>query len=244
MPNSLMRARDRIIFPLDVDTAGGAEEWVKCLKDRVGLFKIGLTLFVGEGPGVVRRVAEISGGRIFLDLKFHDIPETVSGAARAVRSLSGGIRFVTVHASGGAAMMKAAVSALGTEIGVLGVTVLTSQGEAEFKGQGMDQAVEARVSGLARMAKTAGCAGVVCSALEARAVKKELGPGFLVVTPGIRPKWATVPGDDQSRVLTPGEAVRTGADYVVVGRPISKAADPVEAAERVEHEIEDALKKN
>jgi orotidine-5'-phosphate decarboxylase len=236
-----MKAKDRIVFPLDFESADRALEFVERLKDRVGLFKIGLTLYISQGPGIIRRVASAAGGRIFLDLKFHDIPETVAGVARAVRTVSDGVRFLTVHAAGGEAMMRAAVSALGKEAGVLGVTVLTSQGAESLTSQGIREPVETRVLTLARAARDAGCAGVVCSGSEARAVKKDLGAEFLVVTPGIRPEWAAVSGDDQKRVLTPGEAVRSGSDYVVVGRPISGAKDPAEAAGRVEREIEEAL---
>ena len=139
-------------------------------------------------------------------------------------------------------MVRAAVEAVEGRVQVLGITVLTSLSEMDSKTSGYSKTVQERVLDLARVAKKAGCAGVVCSGREAKAVKEECGKDFIVVTPGIRPNWAAVSGDDQQRIMTPGEAIRNGADYVVVGRPISQAKDPVEAAEKITQEIMEALR--
>jgi orotidine-5'-phosphate decarboxylase len=236
-----LSAKDRIIFPLDGEALDHPIKWVKTLKDHVGLFKVGLALFVKEGPKVLNLIQEIAGKKVFLDLKFHDIPETVRAASSALKPVLDSVQFITVHTMEGEASVRAAVEAVENRIQVLGITVLTSLSEAELKAMGSTKTVLERVKDLARIAKMSGCAGVVCSAQEAKAVKQEFGKGFIAVTPGIRPQWAAVPGDDQQRVMTPGEAVRNGADYVVVGRPISKAPDPVEAADKIAHEIEEAL---
>jgi orotidine-5'-phosphate decarboxylase len=225
--------KDRIILPLDVDSLDQATRLVMDLDDHVGLFKIGLALYMKEGPRVIQSIQHIVGNRIFLDLKFHDIPETVRKASKVLVPLSRGIRFVTVHTSEGEIMVKAAVDALKGGTQVLGVTVLTSSG---------DQKTAARVLELSKIAKDAGCAGVVCSGHEAKPVKQELGKDFIVVTPGIRPRWSTIPGDDQKRVMTPQEAIMNGADYIVVGRPIHTAKNPVEAANKITTEIADALR--
>ncbi len=236
-----LSAKGRIIFPLDFDSLNLAIKFVETLRDHVGLFKVGLTLFVKEGPQVLHRIQQIAGNKIFLDLKFHDIPETVRSVSAVISSLSGEVTFITVHTSDGEAMVRAAVEATKDGTRVLGVTVLTSLSDVDLKAAGLRKTVQERVLDLSRIAKSAGCAGVVCSGHEARAVKQELGKDFIVVTPGIRPKWAAVSGDDQRRIMTPGEAILNGADYVVVGRPIYKAQDPVQAAEKIADEIEKAL---
>lgn len=235
-------AKDRIVLPLDFDSLDHALKFVKTLKDHVGLFKVGLTLFVKEGPQVLHRIQQIAGNKIFLDLKFHDIPKTVRSASAVVSSLSGAVKFITVHASEGEATVKAAAEAMKNRTQVLGITVLTSLSENDLKALGFKTTIQERVLDLSRTAKNAGCAGIVCSGYEAQAVKQGLGKDFIVVTPGIRPKWAAIPGDDQQRIMTPQEAILNGADYVVVGRPIYKAADPVEAAEKIAYEIADALR--
>ncbi len=218
-------------MPLDFESLDEATRLTKDLKDHVGLFKIGLALFVKEGPRVIQSIHDIAGDRIFLDLKFHDIPETVRKASEALIAVSQGIRFITVHTSEGEGAVKAAVGALKGKIRVLGVTILTSSG---------NQKTVTSVLELSRIAKKAGCAGVVCSGHEAKTVKKECGENFIVVTPGIRPVWASVQRDDQRRIMTPGEAIRNGADYIVVGRPIYKSPDPVDTAVRIAEEIEGA----
>ncbi|HZR45651.1 MAG TPA: orotidine-5'-phosphate decarboxylase [Candidatus Manganitrophaceae bacterium] len=241
MPVNLS-AKDRIVLPLDVGSFDEAKATIRKLKDGVGLFKVGLTLFVKEGKRLLEQLQdEVGGGRIFLDLKFHDIPETVGHASSAVASF--GVRFLTVHASDGERILKAAVAAMPEGSQVLGITVLTSLAESELRDLGIAMPVKERVLALAKVAGRAGCGGIVCSGLEAGDVKQACGRDFLVVTPGIRPAWTQVPGDDQRRVMTPGEAIRCGADYVVVGRPIYTASDPRGAAEKVAEEIEAAFQR-
>ena len=227
--------KDRIIFALDVASVDEAAKFTSLLKDHVGMFKVGLELFVAAGPAVVKAVRDNGGAGIFLDLKFHDIPETVKGAMRSASTL--GADLVTVHTSDGQMMMKAAVEAAGTSK-VLGVTVLTSLTADAFPEAGIDGKFtpESLVMHRALSAKAAGCAGIVCSGQEARAIREALGPDFLIVTPGVRSADDAI--GDQKRVVTPFEAVKNGADYIVVGRPIRKAQNPVEAAKRIAGEIE------
>ena len=218
--------RERIIFPLDVADLGAAVPWVERLAGSVGVFKIGLELWSAAGPEAARRVRAATRAGIFLDLKLHDIPATVEGAARALRPLAPFM--LTVHAAGGKAMVEAAVRGAGPDISVLGVTRLTS----------LEASLE-EVTELARLAREAGCGGVVCSGAEARAVRQAVGPELRVVCPGVRPAGADAA--DQVRVVTPAGAIRAGADYVVVGRPIRDAADPVAAAQAIAAEIASAL---
>ena len=230
--------KDRIMFALDVPDIDGARKYAGLLKDHVGFFKIGLELFVACGPEIVKTVRVVGGRGIFLDLKSHDIPETVKGAMRSAASL--GADFVTVHTSDGGSVLKAAVEAAGSTK-VLGVTVLTSLSKEAFPEAGIDPLFtpESLVVHRAKAAKAAGCAGIVCSGLEAKAVREALGPGFLIITPGVRTAEDAV--GDQKRVVTPFDAISNGADYIVVGRPIRNAPDPVEAAKRIAGEIERAL---
>jgi orotidine-5'-phosphate decarboxylase len=200
------------------------------------MFKIGGQLFTAEGPRAVTKLADL-GFDIFLDLKFHDIPNTVAHAVAAAAWLPR-VRLMTLHASGGLAMMRAAREAAGTKKNrpaLLAVTVLTSFDEASLREIGMEGPLGSRVVALARLAKTAGMDGVVCSALEAPAVRRELGPEFKILVPGVRPASAAT--NDQSRIATPGDAVRAGADYLVVGRPITAAANPRAAALKIVAEI-------
>jgi orotidine-5'-phosphate decarboxylase len=217
---------DRLIFPLDVDSLELALPWVERLRGSVGVFKVGLELFSAAGPEAVRAVREASGARVFLDVKLHDIPNTVEGAARALRACAPAM--LTVHTSGGKAMLEAAVRAAGPEILVLGVTRLTSLHAS------VDEVCE-----LARVAREAGCGGVVCSGAEAAAVRQAVGPSLRIVCPGVRPAGSDV--GDQARVVTPAAAIAAGADYLVCGRPIRDAADPVAAARAVAEEIAGAL---
>jgi orotidine-5'-phosphate decarboxylase len=203
------------------------------------MFKVGAQLFTSEGPRAVAKLAD-RGYDIFLDLKFHDIPNTVAHAVAAAARLPR-VRLLTLHSSGGLAMMRAAREAAGSKKNrplLLGVTVLTSFEEATLREIGMEGSLGSRVVALARLAKTAGLDGVVCSALEAPAVRRELGPEFKILVPGVRP--ATAAANDQSRVATPGDAVRAGADYLVVGRPITAAANPRAAALEIVAEIANA----
>jgi orotidine-5'-phosphate decarboxylase len=234
--------RERIILPLDFDTLDEAGRWAARLKGHVGLFKVGLELFTAEGPRSVLEVQRIADNRIFLDLKLHDIPETVRRTVAALKPLSDGVQFLTAHAAGSASMLEAAVEAAADKIMILGVSVLTSTGDDDSVDRGYAETVSGRVLELAKKAQTAGCAGVVCSAKEARSVRQACGPDFIVVTPGIRPEWSDVKKDDQRRVTTPAEAVTQGADYVVVGRPVTRADDPVRAADRIAEEIDQALR--
>lgn len=200
------------------------------------MFKVGGQLFTAEGPRAVTKLADL-GVDIFLDLKFHDIPNTVAHAVAAAVWLPR-VRLMTLHASGGLAMMRAAREAAGTNKNrpaLLAVTVLTSFDEPTLQEIGMQGSLGLRVVALARLAKSAGMDGVVCSALEARAVRRELGPEFKILVPGVRPASAAT--NDQSRIATPGDAVRAGADYLVVGRPITAAADPRVAAREIAAEI-------
>jgi len=200
------------------------------------MFKVGSQLFTAEGPRAVTKLADL-GFDIFLDLKFHDIPNTVAHAVAAAARLPR-VRLLTLHASGGLAMMRAAREAAGGKQSrplLLGVTVLTSFEEATLREIGIEGSLGSRVVALARLAKTAGLDGVVCSALEAPAVRRELGPEFKILLPGVRPAMAAA--NDQSRVATPGDAVRAGADYLVVGRPITAAANPRAAALEIGAEI-------
>ena len=213
-----------LIFPLDVPTLAHATEWVERLRDHVGLFKVGLELFSACGPDGVRAITG-AGGAVFLDVKLHDIPATVGGAARSLRALD--LAMLTVHAQGGKAMLEAAVEAIGDETKVLAVTRLTSL-----------SASISEVTDAARCAREADCGGVVCAGAEIRAVREALGPERLIVVPGVRPRGADV--SDHARVVTPGEAIAAAADYLVVGRPIRDADDPVAAARLILAEASEA----
>ena len=215
-----------VIFPLDVPDLATALRWVERLRDSVGLFKVGLELFSAAGPEAVRAITQ-AGGRVFLDAKLHDIPVTVAGAARALAPLEPAM--LTVHAQGGKAMLEAAVEAAGPRVCVLGVTRLTSLPAS------VDEVAEA-----ARTAREARCGGVVCSGLEAQAVRQAVGPDLVIVCPGVRPSG--VDADDQARVAAPGDAIRAGADYIVVGRAIRNADDPIAAAREVADEARAALR--
>ena len=234
---------DYIVFPLDVPDLGEAMQYVRMLGQCVGLFKVGLELFISEGPDIVRAIHDTAGRKVFLDLKLHDIPATVKRAFLAASQL--GPRFVTVHCDQGDGMLEdvARNNPGGTKI--LAVSVLTSLGAPELQRLGYRapyvEDVSALVLDRARMAREAGCHGLVCSGHEVARVKEEVGSGMIVVTPGIRPAWTQVPGDDQRRVVTPREAVRRGADYIVVGRPVRDAPNPAEAARRLAEEISNAF---
>jgi len=228
-----MKPAERLIVALDVDSFDDAHRLVAALGPHVSWFKIGSVLFTCEGPRACALVKE-SGARLFLDLKYHDIPNTVQGAVR--NALAVGADMITLHASGGAAMLRAARAAAddaGRRDAILvAVTVLTHLSEAEFNGIFASQRpVEESVLSLARIAREGGMNGVVASARELPAIKRVLGRDFVVVTPGIRLPDAKA--DDQTRVVTPEQAIRDGADYLVVGRPIIAAKDPVAACREV-----------
>ncbi|MBU0513341.1 MAG: orotidine-5'-phosphate decarboxylase [Proteobacteria bacterium] len=234
---------DYIVFPLDVPDRAAARGLIERLADKVGLFKVGLELFIAEGPAVLAMVNDLAGpGRIFLDLKLHDIPATAGRALRSAASL--GVRFVTVHAEALVGLGDWITQARQSGLTVLAVTVLTSLDEAALIELGYREELadpSVLVAMRAARAKESGCGGVVCSAREAEAVREMVGPEMVIVTPGIRPEWTLVEGDDQARVMTPKKAIEAGADYLVIGRPIRDADDPGRAADRVAREIEVAL---
>lgn len=230
-------ARAKLIAALDVPSEPLAIDLVKRIGSRVGLFKVGLELFVAAGPSILDAIRKHTTAGIFLDLKFHDIPATMRAAGLAAKRY--GVRFMTVHCETSERLTAAPPSVGGTQF--LGVTVLTSTDATALQAAGWydpNLTVEGLVLRRATLARDAGCTGVVCSASEARAVKTQFGPEFVVVAPGIRPTWAAVPGDDQRRAATPAQAVAAGADFVVVGRPIRDAKDPAEAADRIVEEID------
>jgi orotidine-5'-phosphate decarboxylase len=227
-----MTASERICVPLDFPTLGEAERFARLLAPHVGMLKVGLELFTAEGPPAVRAAAAL-GRPVFLDLKLHDIPNTVEGAARSAAAT--GARLLTVHAAGGAAMIRAAVRGAGSGVRILAVTVLTSLDAAALGEVGLAGPPQEAVVRLAKLAVAAGAGGLVCSPQEVRAVRAAVGPGPLLVVPGIRPAGASV--GDQARVATPAAAVADGADVIVVGRPLREAADPVAAAQRIAAEL-------
>ncbi len=238
------KARERIIFALDVDTVDGALQLIEQLADTVGMFKVGLELFIRGGPEIVRRTARTGKADVFLDLKLHDIPVTVGRAMAAVADL--GVAMATVHCGERPAMLEAAVKGAAGRVRVLAVTLLTSVASADLSAAGLrpDLAADPRRLVLARaaMAREAGCDGVVCAGSEVAAIKRHLGAGFLAVTPGIRLAAAASQQDDQRRVTTPAAAIASGADYLVIGRPIRDAADPPAAARQIARQISAALR--
>jgi orotidine-5'-phosphate decarboxylase len=238
-------ANDYIIFPLDLPTIGEASKYVGMLSGHVGLFKVGLELFINAGPKIVEMVQASGPSKVFLDLKLYDIPETVRRAMAAVAKLD--VFFATVHSNESREMLRAAVRGAQGKVGVLAVTVLTSLGEDELKRAGYKQAFYGDLKQLVKKrvgwAKAAGCSGVVCSGFEVPLVKEIGGDDFLAVTPGIRPVWEGMSADDQKRVMTPAKAIENGADYLVIGRPIRDAANPVDAAKQIGREIEVGLSK-
>jgi orotidine-5'-phosphate decarboxylase len=237
--DSLEAARNRLIVALDVPDAASATALVERLEGTCRWFKVGMELFTAAGPEVLEPLIK-RGHSVFLDLKFHDIPNTVAGALRSAAGL--GVRMVNVHAAGGPAMLAAAREALAGFADppeLLAVTMLTSMDQAQTSAIGYDRSPAEQVELLARMTLKAGIRGFVCSAQEVAALRTLTGPEGVLVTPGIRPAGSAK--GDQSRIATPGEALRLGASYLVVGRPISLAADPAEAAEAVLREMAEAL---
>lgn len=230
----------RLIAALDVPDLKTAKKLVKILYPTVEIFKIGSILFTACGPEVVHMVHK-AGGRVFLDLKFHDIPNTVARAAEEAGKL--GVFMFNIHALGATKMMSAAVEAARNAAAVaakpkplvLAVTVLTSMDEPDLRQMGIFRSTEEQVIHLAALAKEAGCDGVICSVEETALIRKKLGSNFVIVTPGIRPAGAGL--TDQKRTATPHNAIEAGADYIVVGRPIIEAPDPLHAANEILEEM-------
>ena len=222
--------RQRLIVALDVSTAAAAQNFVAAVGDSALTYKVGMQLYTAEGPQVVRDLVA-SGRRVFLDLKYHDIPNTVGAAVSEAAKL--GVSMLTVHASGSGKMLRAAVEAAKTrpELMVLAVTVLTSMDGNDLEKIGVGGTVEDSVVRLATIALANGCQGVVTSAREASTLRAELGDKFAIVTPGVRPAGTSV--GDQVRVVTPAEAIASGASHIVVGRPITEAADPAAEARAI-----------
>jgi len=238
-------AKDKLIVALDVDSAARALDLFARLRDIVGMFKIGFQLFTAAGPDIVRQIVA-KGGRVFLDLKFHDIPNTVAAAGIEASRL--GVSIFNVHAAGGAEMLKQTADAVAEYAEregfprpkVIAVTLLTSLDQTSLKQIGINDEPRTMVARLARSAADCGLDGVVASAREIKVIRETVSsPGFLIVTPGIRSSDAS---DDQKRTLTAAEAIIAGSDYLVVGRPILRADDPAAAARRVVAEIDAALR--
>ena len=227
--------RQNLIVALDVSSAAAAQKIVEAVGVSALTYKVGMQLYTAEGPSVVRDLVK-SGRRVFLDLKYHDIPNTVAAAVREAAGL--GVSMLTIHAAGGSKMIHAAVEAarsVNPALMVLGVTVLTSMDEPDLEKVGVRGRLSDQVLRLAGLALTGGCQGVVASALEAAELRSELGKHFLIVTPGVRP--AGKDHGDQSRVVTPSQAIAAGATYIVVGRPILQAAEPAAAARAILAEL-------
>jgi len=228
--------RDRLAFPLDYPTLDEARRGAERVVASTGVLKVGLELFVREGPAAVRLGEEL-GAAVFLDLKLHDIPETVDRAVASAANF--GVRYLTVHAAGGPRMLEAAAKRVEREkasLTLLAVTVLTSLDDNDLRAIGCPDGTGPQALRLARLAVDNGIGGLVCSAAEVRALREAVGPGVVLVTPGIRPAENTKT-DDQKRVGTPAGAIRDGSSVLVVGRPIRDAADPAQAARRIVEEI-------
>jgi orotidine-5'-phosphate decarboxylase len=231
--------RDRLAFALDYPTLSEAEAGAASVAELVGVLKIGLELFVAEGPAAVKLGTKL-GSRVFLDLKLHDIPETVERAVATAGQL--GASLLTLHAAGGPRMLEAAAKRVereATGLKLIAVTVLTSLDAADLQATGVSASPAQHVLALAKLARAAGIHGLVCSTAEVRALREALGPEAILVTPGIRPAGAA--SGDQKRVGTPGSALKDGSSLLVVGRPIRDAADPAAAARSILKEMSEAF---
>jgi orotidine-5'-phosphate decarboxylase len=228
----MTKVTDKIIVALDVPTKREALEVVENLRNQISFFKIGLQLYTAEGPEIVR-AASSEGSKVWLDLKLHDIPNTVARAVESANRL--GVRMFTIHLSGGSEMVRAATSAKASNMFLLGVTVLTSSTEDMLREIGISNKVADQVLRLAKLGVEAGIDGVVASSHEIKTLRREFGDKIKIVVPGIRPSWAVA--GDQKRVMTPREALEAGADYLVIGRPITADANPQEALAKILEEI-------
>ena len=222
----MKRPQDYIIFPLDVPTLKEAQRYVEMLSEHVGMFKVGLELFIRSGPEIINFIKTSGTADVFLDLKLHDIPATVARAIEIITDF--GVTFVTVHCGETKRMLEAAVESSKGRVGIV---------DAGFRDE-FSTDLSRLVRKRADMAKAAGCIGVVCSGLEVGMIKQASGKDFIAVTPGIRPTWGDRQRDDQQRITTPEQAVVNGSDYLVIGRPIRDAKDPKAAAIRIAKEIE------
>ncbi len=236
MPQKNISLDERIIFALDVDSPERAKEWVRKLESHVKFYKVGLELFLAGWFDIVDWITA-RNLKVMVDLKFFDVPETVKKAVKQLRNR--GITLATVH--GNDPILRAAIEERG-DVKILAVTVLTSFGEEDMKAMGLSRTVEDLVFFRAKRALELGCDGVVSSGLEAERLRSSLGENLLIVTPGIRPGRNTVDRDDQKRIVTAGEAIAKGADYIVVGRPIAKADDPIAVVEYMRNDINGVLK--
>jgi orotidine-5'-phosphate decarboxylase len=234
--------KDRLIFALDVPDKNEAQRLVKLLQDSVGCFKVGLELFIKEGPDILRLINDYSPADIFLDLKLHDIPTTVRRALRSAAIL--GAKYITIHSTEGEAILQTSKEVKDSGLEVLAVTFLTSMHKSQLQNLGFEKRTKLSVLVLdrARRAKQSGCAGVICSGEEISLVKQKCGSDFKVIVPGIRPEWSQISSDDQNRITTPGKAIEAGADLIVVGRPIRDAKNPDEAARKIISEIDNCFK--
>lgn len=223
---------DKIIVALDVPTKKEALGLVEQLRERISFFKIGLQLYTAEGPEIVRAVAA-SGARVWLDLKLHDIPNTVGRAVESAASLR--VKLLTIHLSGGGEMIRAATSAQKGEMSILGVTVLTSSTDETLREIGVDAKMDDQVLRLAKLGVENGIDGVVASPHEIKRLRAEFGDRIIIAVQGIRPSWAKA--DDQKRFMTPREALDAGATYIGIGRPITKHPNPREAVEKIFAEL-------
>ena len=241
-----VEAKDRIILALDVDTIDDVKKYVDLLKDYVGFFKVGLPLLVSCGFEAVDVIKE-HGGKVYFDGKFQDIPNTIAQASTHL--MARGIDFFNISATGGSKMIVNTINACNTYAKkndmeppiILAVTLLSSFGQKTLTNElGVEMNISKYVLQLSAMAKEAGVSGVIAPDTDAAQIKKELGEDFIVVCPAVRPTWAIV--NDQIRIVSPTDAINAGADYIIVGRPITQAADPTAAAKLIIAEIEDALK--
>ena len=232
MKHDLKNPRDRLIVALDFSQADQALELVRTLSGEISFFKIGLQLYTSAGPEIVRAVAA-TGAKVFLDLKLHDIPNTVAKAVGAAGEL--GVGMLTLHLSGGRNMIEAAVAASPAHLLLLGVTVLTSYDESTLHETGVSETADAHATRLAQLGAAAGIRGLIASPHELRSLRHALGDDVTIITPGVRPSWAAA--DDQKRFSTPAEAIRRGADYLVIGRPITAHVSPREAVQAIVREL-------
>jgi orotidine-5'-phosphate decarboxylase len=233
-PSNVISPRDRLIVALDFPAKSKALALVSALSGAATTYKIGLQLYTAEGPEIIRAVAA-TGARIFLDLKLHDIPSTVAKAVAGAGEL--GVQMLTVHLSGGRAMLSAAVEARAPHLSLLGVTVLTSATPETLTETGVNSGIEEQVLRLAKLGQESGIDGLITSPHEVQILRQRFGDEMKLITPGVRPSWA--PANDQKRFTTPNEALKSGADYLVIGRPITADPNPRAAFDRLLAEIAD-----